>query len=131
MAKKNASTKMLPYTVRVTVSQEICDRDEPNRIDTLYRSYTGDAGKFRKAVREAVMDWISDDPEGFAESERWNGHDLLCSKPGDPGFLEEAAESVTWKMVVCDLPDEIALRHGFETASILDADLEVDEDDDI
>ena len=117
MPKKKAEKQQpdFPFIASITIAQDCSDyRDEPNRIHYIFKSKFKEEEEFVQAVKYAVQDWISADPQSFANSVSEHGMDDLAVKPGKRGYLSAASKvEVNWKMVACGMPDEIASRHGF------------------
>lgn len=103
------------FTVSITVEQKYVDyRYEPNRLHYIFKTEFQKKEEFVQAVKYAVQDWISADPQSFAISVYKHGSDDLAAQPGEKGYLAAASTvEVNWKMVGDDMPNEIAIRHGF------------------
>ncbi len=132
MAKKKAEEQqpIFPFLASITVKQDCSDyREEPNRDHYVFKSKFPKEEDFTQAVKDAVQDWIKDDPQSFAHAVNEYGMDDLAVKPGKKGYAAAAAEvQVTWKMVACGMPDDIAIRHGFIVPNT-DISIETDEYD--
>ena len=127
MTKKNIqsiSEDNLKYTVQVNVSQDISGEDFmddcPNRQTHVFKTMFNTETKFKQAVKRAIKDWIKSEPDSFATSVCDNGLDDLEVYPGDRGYISAASKvEVNWNMVYFDMPEYIALRNGFATASVI------------
>lgn len=132
MAKKKAEDQqpIFPFLATITVKQDCSDyREEPNRIHYVFKSKFPKEEDFTQAVKNAVQEWITSDPQSFAHAVNEYGMDDLAVKPGKKGYVAAAAEvEVTWKMVACGMPEAIAIRHGF-IAPNTDISIETDEYD--
>ena len=132
MAKKKAEDQqpIFPFLASITVKQDCSDyREEPNRIHYVFKSKFPKEEDFTQAVKDAVQDWIKDDPQSFAHAVNEYGMDDLAVKPGKKGYAAAAADvEVTWKMVACGMPEAIAIRHGFIVPNT-DISIETDEYD--
>lgn len=132
MAKKKAEEQqpIFPFLATITVKQDCSDyREEPNRIHYVFKSKFPKEEDFTQAVKDAVKDWIKDEPQSFAHAVSEYGMDDLAVKPGKKGYAAAAADvEVTWKMVACGMPEAIAIRHGF-IAPNTDISIETDEYD--
>jgi hypothetical protein len=119
MAKQdtvNVDFRELPYFACITLKIDLNgdEMDSPNRfVLPFHTKYKTDTA-FKKAVRAAIKDWISENPESFATSVADNGMDDLNVHPDEKGFKTAAkALGANWKMVFYDMPLSIGLRHGF------------------
>ncbi len=130
MAKKKAEYQQpdFPYIASITVKQDCSDyREEPNRIHYVFKSKFPKEEDFTQVVKDAVQYWIKADPKSFANAVSEYGMDDLAMKPGKKGFAAAAAEvTVTWKMVACGMPEDIAVLHGFIVPNT-DISIETDE----
>lgn len=117
MEKKKAEEQQpnFPFTVSITVEQKYVDyRYEPNRLHYIFKTEFQKEEDFVQAVKYAVQDWTTTDPQGFANSVYKHGSDDLAVQPGEKGYIVAASKvEVNWKMVGDDMPNEIAIRHGF------------------
>lgn len=124
---KKVQRARLSHFYRVDISG-----DDGSNFVATFRSVHADEDGFKKAVSEAVADWIAEDPEGFATSECDRGLNGIDSslEPGTKAFAKAARKAtVTWEMVEKDMPDSIARRHGF--LAILTTNLDANEYDDV
>lgn len=112
---KYPSTPKLPYSVFVKLWVDSHDWDEANVGSVEFHSDTSDAKKFKQNVRDAVKEWIETDFDSFLASEADTGRGALDSMDDDDPAKKELAlkDGATWDMVYADLPDNIALKHGF------------------
>lgn len=106
---------ILPYNIFVKLAIDTTDIDEPNMGSVQFYSDEPNEEKFRQKVRDAIKEWIETFPDDYLASEHDTGKAYLDNvDPSDKNFKELALEAgATWDMVYSDLPDVIALRHGF------------------
>ena len=112
---KYPATPKLPYNIFVKLAIDTTEIDEPNMGSVQFYSDEPNEKKFRQKVRDAIKEWIETDPDDYLASEADTGNASLDNvDPSDKDFKEQALEAgATWDMVYSDLPDEIALKHGF------------------
>ena len=105
----------LPYNIFVKLEINTSEIDEPNMGSVQFYSDEPTEEKFRQKVRDAVKEWIETYPDDYLASEHDTGTASLDNAdPSDKDFNERALETgATWDMVYSDLPDVIALKHGF------------------
>lgn len=112
---KYPPTPKLPYNIFVKLAIDANEMDEPNMGSVQFYSDEPNEEKFRQKVRDAVKEWIETDPDDYLASEHDTGSASLDNvDPSDDDFKEQALETgATWDMVYADLPNDIALKHGF------------------